>query len=149
MTKDPQVINVASAELDDYGNLKVTDNLGNEYKVNKKHENLHELFIPGRAVKLIWDNYKGKDYIDNAELFDGKPPLDKQVEPITANAPEKLPPTPRVDPRSQEIAEHVMIKELGNRVGDGSLERDYPKDGAKIKVWYYNRIFKVLNIKKE
>ncbi len=84
--KAPTVITVASTAKDTYGSLVVTDTLGGVTKIGNKREHLFSLFGPGRAVKLTWDNYKGKDYVSDAELFDGNPPVENQKEPITAGA---------------------------------------------------------------
>ena len=59
-----------------------------------------------------------------------------------------VPPTPQPkDARSKEIGEHVGLKELGNRVGDGSIDRDFPKSSVKIKGKYYQRVEELTGIK--
>lgn len=40
-------------------------------------------------------------------------------------------------------------KELGKRIGDGSLEKDFPKSLVKLKGQYYNKMFETLGLKKE
>jgi len=74
--KAPTIITPVSCELDTYGHLNVTDTLGNITRINQKHAKLHPLFTEntGKAVKLIWATYLNKDYVDDAELFDGVVP---------------------------------------------------------------------------
>ncbi len=48
--------------------------------------------------------------------------------------------------REESIEQHVWFKELGARIGDGSLERDYPKSHVKIKVQYYKRMSEITGI---
>lgn len=136
--KEPEVITVAMAEKDQYGNLKVTDNLGKEYKIGEKRAHLFELFVEGRAVKITWDNYLNKDYISDAVLFDGKPPEGKQTEHITAGVDKPKMPAP------QELG--MWWKELGNRIGDGSLAKDYPKSQVKIKTQYYRKMSEITGV---
>ncbi len=81
---DTTVIQVKSTTKDTYGNLIVTPEVGEDFKIAAKREFLFEVFQEGRAVKLGWAEYMHRKYIARAELFDGKPPTEKQVEPITA-----------------------------------------------------------------
>ena len=103
MSKAPTVITVDSTKPDHYGNLMVTDSLGNVTKIGDKRAHLFELFVPGRVVKLIWDNYKNKDYVSDAELFDGEPPPEKQIKPITAGV------APKQDTTKEDWAEKDRI----------------------------------------
>ncbi len=140
MEKEPTVIIVASAEVDGYGGLKVLDNMGNTIKVNKAHEHLHKVFQVNRAVKVYWkyydfDNKKGFS-VDGAELFDGKPPPEQQVETITTR--------PKTIISGEERG--MWYKELGCRIGDGSLERDYPNKAVRIKHEYYKKMSEVTGI---
>ena len=92
MGKEPTVITVASAELDNYGNLNVVDMQGNKFRVNSKHDSLHPLFLPGVTIKLIWGNFKNKDYIDDAEVE--QPPFEhiaQQPPPTRPESNEKPP----------------------------------------------------------
>lgn len=100
---------VGETNLEEDGYLGVIDTEGNPIKVSPKRKHLFPLFEQnkGRAIKIKWDNYKGRDYVADAELFDGKPPAEQQIEPITAGV-EKPQPT-----RSQEIAEMMFWKEAG------------------------------------
>lgn len=57
---------------------------------------------------------------------------------------EKIPPAPEhYEP--QEVG--MWWKELGNRIGDGSLERDYPQSHIKIKGQYYKKMSEVTGVK--
>ncbi len=68
------VIVVDRVDLDNYGNLKVFNKGGGETRVNKKHDSLHHLFVPGKAIKLTWGEYLGKEYVDDATLVEGELP---------------------------------------------------------------------------
>ncbi|KKN78478.1 hypothetical protein LCGC14_0350100 [marine sediment metagenome] len=126
---------------DGYGNIVVQRQGGQEVRVNKKHEPLHGLFREAaetnRALKLGFAVYLDKEYVHTAEFFDGEPPGERQVEHITAR--EKPLPAP------QELG--MWWKELGNRIGDGSIERDYPTEAVKIKTQYYRQMAKVTGVK--
>ena len=150
MAKEPTVITVAGVEKDTYGNLSVTDTLGNTVRINKKHESLHPLFEnnQGRAIKLIWDNYKGKDFVDGAELFDGKPPLEKQVEPLsTSSEPLPDPPQSTTKPVTQLSGQEVGMwwKELGEMLRARDIKLDTPQ-GRQLRNSYYAQMLKVLGI---
>jgi len=83
-----EVITPESVVGDNYGNIIVKTTTGAEVKVNKKHEGLHQLFYDateeGRALKIGYAVYMNREYVHTSELFDGKPPVEKQVKPITA-----------------------------------------------------------------
>ncbi len=141
--KEPQVITVAMAEPDSYGNLKVTDTLGNEYKIGEKRSPLHPLFVQGRAIKLTWANFNKIDYVSGAELFDPT-----AVTPQPQQEPSPKPPGILLaKPAPQELG--MWYKEMGARIGDGSLEKDYPKSFVQIKSQYYKRMFEVTGIERE
>ncbi len=42
--------------------------------------------------------------------------------------------------------QELWWKELGNRIGDGSLEKDYPKAHVKIRVQYYKKMSEVTGV---
>jgi len=83
-----EVITPDSIVPDTYENITVKTTTGTTVKVNKKHEALHQLFYDAceghRALKLGYASYMNKEYVHTAEFFDGKPPMEKQVDPITA-----------------------------------------------------------------
>lgn len=82
----------------------------------------------GRAYSFDMGEYKGFPYVQGFKAVS-----DKLAEQATE--PEYAP---------QEIG--MWLKELGNRIGDGSLERDFPKMATKIKGQYYQRMSKVTGI---
>lgn len=43
--------------------------------------------------------------------------------------------------------QELWWQELGNRIGDGSLERDYPNSVTSLKSQYYKRMFEVTQVK--
>ncbi len=88
---DTTVIQVQYTNEDDYHNLVVTPTEGDDIRIGNKRSNLFSIFQPGRAVKLEWAEFKGKKYVAKAELFDGKPPVEKRVEPITAGVDKTIP----------------------------------------------------------
>lgn len=57
--------------------------------------------------------------------------------------------TPPPEPRPPFISGEergMWFKELGNRIGDGSIERDYPKAHIKIKGQYYKKMSEVTGV---
>ena len=72
-----------------------------------------------------------------------------EVPPGVAVAEEVLTKSTEQQARSEEISKHVWYKELGNRIGDGSIDRDYPKTAVSIKSQYYSKMFKVTGVKPE
>jgi hypothetical protein len=36
----------------------------------------------------------------------------------------------------------LCLKEIGNRIGDGTLARDYPKTHIQIAKFYYDEVFR-------
>jgi hypothetical protein len=77
------IIVVASAKLNDYGDLIVTDMSGNQIKISKKREHLHELFQEGMAVELYYASYMDKLYVADAKLVSEQLPEDIAEEPNT------------------------------------------------------------------
>ena len=154
MPKEPTVITVKECELDQYGNLNVTDNLGVVTRINKKHESLHPLFQDnyGRAIKLIWANFKDKDYVDKAELFDGEP--DKQVETIHPIHPSTVPQPVRVEAppalKPQEPAPQavgMLIKEIGEHIRTNTLFDIFGETvGNSLIMWYRSQVLGITRI---
>ncbi len=137
---DNTIITVESTKLDGYGNLMVTHKGGGkDIKIGEKRKQLFAFFSEGAAVELIWDSFKNRDYVADAKLVEGSLPAPKQ--PIKTEATPKPQKT-----REQEIAEHVWWKELGNRIGDGSLEKDYPNKAVMIKHEYYKKMSEVIGV---
>ena len=146
MEKEPTVIIVALVEADGYGNLIVTDNMGNIIKVNKKHEHLHKVFQLKRAVKVYWKYYdfEGKKgfSVDGAELFNGKPPVEQQVKEITAGAV-----VPSTKPQIAPQAVGMITKEIGDHIRAGTLSTVFGKKVASsLVVWYRGQTLGITQI---
>ena len=56
--------------------------------------------------------------------------------------------SPELEPPNKDkvIGEHVGLKELGARIGDGSIDRDFPKSGVSIKSQYYKKVSELTGI---
>ena len=138
------VIAVGHTEEDGWGNLWVTpQGGGDKVKIAKKRSNLHPLFEQGKAVLLHWEVYMDKPYVSNAELVTGN--LPQATKPIE--------PTPHPDePKPEELKRYapqeigMWWKSMGDRIGDGSLEKDYPKSHIKIKGQYYKKMSEVTGV---
>ncbi len=139
---DTTVITVKSTTKDTYGNMIVTPTVGDDFRVGVKRESLFELFQENRAVKLYWAEYQHKKYVAKAELFDGTPPIEKQIEPITAGVKSTTkPPT-----RSEEIEEMVWWKLLGDAIFTKDIDVTKP-EGKLIRDAFYVKMLSVLDIK--
>lgn len=138
------VIVVGKTEVDGWGNLWVIPKDGGDrVKIAKKREHLHELFEQGKAVLLHWEVYMDKPYVANAELVTGN--LPEPTKPIE-------PPLHPDEPKPEELHKYapqeigMWWKSLGDRVGDSSLEKDYPKSHVKIKGQYYKKMSEVTGV---
>ena len=152
MADKDTIIMVGVTELDGYNNLWVTpQGGGDKIKIGAKRKYLHPIFEQGKAVMLHWETYKDKTYVSDAKLVAGElPTLTKQttilpehqkvIEEARAEVSGKHPAPP-----GQQVG--MWWKELGTRIGDGSLERDFPKSYVKIKAQYYHEMFKILRLK--
>jgi hypothetical protein len=127
-------------DTNEYGDILFHDEAGNEYKINQKRARLGEQIVVGRAVELGYGNYMNYDFIAEARLVEGALPPAK--EPYTPPPEHPEPPAKSTSP--QETG--MWWKELGNRIGDGSLERDYPKAHIKIKGQYYKKMSEVTGV---
>jgi len=58
-------IKVQSTSVDNFGNLKVVTEKGNEVKIAKKRENLFDFFQDGAEVTLGYSEYMNKEYPAN------------------------------------------------------------------------------------
>ena len=136
---DDTIITVGVTEKDGYGNLWVTPQGGGDrIKIAQKREHLHELFEQGKAVRLHWETYMNKPYVSDAKLVEGE--LPEPQEPIQPKPVEGEP--PKYAP--QEIG--LWWKLMGDRIGDGSLERDYPNSHIKIKGQFYKKMSEVTGV---
>lgn len=145
-----EVILSGEYRLDDYGNFRFTDKGGNEHKIGTKRENFGDLCVivtenPDRAVTLTYDTYKNRPYIVGIELVEGK----IEVDPSKATEQQVPPETkPSVAPKAQFAPQEIGLwfKEMGCRIGDGSIEKDFPKLCVKIKTEYYKKMSQVTGI---
>ncbi len=142
MADKDTIIVVGVTREDEYGNLWVTPaGGGDEVKIGEKRSQLHELFEQGKAVMLHWETYRNRAYVSDARLVEGE-----LLESVKPDGPPPQPgeDQPKVKPAPQEIG--MWWKELGNRIGDGSIERDYPNKAVKIKHDYYKRMSEVTSV---
>jgi len=143
---DTTIIQVKSTTKNTYGDLIVTPTVGEDIKIGNKRSNLFDVFQEDRAVKLYWAEYMHKKYVARAELFDGKPPEDKQVEQITAGKG-----TPSIA-ETQAKNEHKSSPETGmwwNQLGEmlrcGDIDKNTPQ-GKIMRNAYYTEMLRVLGI---
>jgi len=68
-----------------------------------------------------------------------------------AKKPTQPQPAAKPEPAKRDSSPEVGMcwNNVGNRIGDGSIDRDYPKSATKIKGQYYKYIFGVTGIKLE
>jgi len=59
-------IKVKSSSVDNFGNLKVVTEKGNEVKIAKKREGLFDFFQDGAEVTLGYSEYMNKEYVAEA-----------------------------------------------------------------------------------
>jgi len=141
-----EVITPNAVTEDSYGNISVHTTDDKEVKINKKHESLHDLVRQAsdntRAVKLGYAVYMNKEYVHTAELFDGKPPEARQVEPITAGKDKEI----LKVPAPQELG--MWWKELGEMIRAKDIDLTKPT-GKALRTAYYAQMFAVLGIKIE
>jgi hypothetical protein len=106
----------------------IEDDQGNRYiTFNPK---LHNELEVGSIVPLV---------ITPSTREGSSPSFDKPKD-----GTESKPDEPTHEVSGQEIG--MWYNNLGNRIGDGSLERDFPKTHVKIKGQYYKRMSEVLGI---
>ncbi len=143
MADKDTIIVVGVTRVDSYNNLWVTPaGGGDEVKIGEKRAGLHPLFQQGKAVMLHWETYKNKAYVADAKAVEGELPdptkPDSPPLQIGEDPPKKAPPAP------QELG--MWWKEMGCRIGDGSLEKDYPNKAVGIKHAYYKRMSEVTGV---
>ena len=133
-----EVVQVASHKNNSYGDLLFIDSLGKEYKIGNKRPQFFGAIIDGRAVKLGYAIYKGKEYIATAELYDGQVKL-PQTEPIhTAVKPE-------TQPAPQAVG--MMTKEIGDHIRAGTLSKFLDVETANnILAWYRGQMLGITKV---
>jgi len=115
-----EIFVVDRCEVNSYGDLLVTDQQGNEHKVNNKHQSIHKMFENGKAVKVGYGKYMNREFIHTAvqvaDEIDRQAP--KKAQPIaTVTRPET----------SKPKAEPVDIRE-DERRKIRSMSISYAKD---------------------
>ena len=91
----------------------------------------------GRAYSFTMGEYMNQPFVKDF----------KAVEKALAEKAETEKPKPQSSTREEQIEKSVWWKELGNRIGDGSLERDFPKSQIAIKQQYYKRMSEITGVK--
>ena len=149
----PEIIVITNLRYDDYGNSLFENKLdtnSDTFKVNKKESKERQDLIAvieanqEKAIKVVWDSFKNKAYIKSASPYEGEtpvkptPPPSHEDEPTTEELATPKPPNP------QEIG--LFWKELGSRIGDGSIDKDYPTAAVKIKGQYYKKMSEITGV---
>lgn len=94
------IIVVGVTELDQYGNLIVTDKDGNKFKIAAKRSTLHPLFQQGKAIMLHYETYMDKPYVASAKPVEGNLPA--PVKPQQVPDPKDMPPKSLTELLKQE-----------------------------------------------
>jgi len=112
-----EVITPDSVVPDTYENIIVKTTTDTEVRVNKKHAHLHQMFYDaaeeGRALKIGYAVYMNREYVHTVEYFDGKPPEEDRIEPITAGVgkePIGRADTKRTSSTNESIEAQVCLK---------------------------------------
>ena len=146
--KEPEIV-VLSGEnrFDQWGNFLFKDKGGREHKIGAKRNDKDQLAVlvndnPNKGIRLTWDVYER-----DGTQYD----IIKGIEVIEGELPVYVPPqeVPRIDtPKSREdgMREGLWWNNLGNRIGDGSLDRDFPKSAVEIKSQYYKEMSEVTGV---
>ena len=146
-------IKSATLEAGDYGDyMKVTGVDGNGKEVAKnigeKFKDKWDLLQENATVNIKMVQRDRKWYVDSIEPIKIEIDETKITEQQAAVAAKVEPPvTKPIAP--QELG--MWWKELGNRIGDGSLDKNYPKNAVRIKAAYYKKMSEVtgVNFKEE
>ena len=152
-----EVVISGENRYDDYGNFFFKDKAGEEHKIGEKRENQEKLIDlvennPDRAVKLTFDEYKGRSYIVGIELLeipvDGEKITEQQAAPPVAPT-KPAPPVAPTKPAPQELG--MWWKELGKCIRSGLIDKDFPNSAVKIRGQYYKQMETVtgISMKKE
>ncbi len=145
-----KVITVAHAQLNDYGDLLVTDTENNEHKIGKKRAQLHELFQTDAVIELGYASYMNREYIAVAHPSEGVPP-----KPSSAAPPKETPkPSDKMSKddwaekdrsTKESIEKQVWIKELGLCIREKNIDIAQPL-GKFLRTWYYKKMMDALGL---
>ena len=131
---------------------KVTDKTGKTFNVKYGREgklkDKWDLLVPGNAIEITWGDYNGKPFVQDfkvvAEASEVAKLEPRKLEPIPLQPGEE----PLVKSKSQEIAEHVWWKELGECIRAKDIDTTKPA-GKGMRTAYYAKMMSVLDIKIE
>jgi len=157
---------VDSCHENEWGDLIIVDQSGIERKINKKHNYLHAIFQPGTAVHCGIANFMDRDYIhtaipmaaaleareltphgafDYTEAPPEEPSSEQKSTPVDVQKVISQAERNIASPAPQEIG--MWWKELGSRIGDGSIMRDFPNRAESIRSQYYQRMSEITQVK--
>lgn len=137
MDKNDTVIVVGVTETDEYGNLWVTPaGDGDKVKIAAKRNKLHPLFEQGKAVMLHWETYMNKPYISDAKPVEGELPDAIKPDKILPEHQDEIDKALPIAPQERGMC----LKEVGEGIRSGQLEKDFPKGFVRIKAEYYKLI---------
>ena len=145
-------IKSATLEAGDYGDyMKVTGVDGNGKEVAKnigeKFKDKWDLLQENATVNIKMVQRDRKWYVDDVEPIKIEVDETKITEQQAAVAAKVEPGIVGARPRVISGEERGMWwKELGNRIGDGSLDKNYPKNAVRIKAAYYKKMSEITGI---
>ncbi len=155
-----EAVIIDRVEDDDYQGKsfkKVTDKTGKTFNVKYGREGALKakwpLLVPGTAIEIEWGDYNGKPFVKDFKVVAGAQEI-AELQPALEATTESAPPPKTV---SEDIKDNMKWKsdvieinmwwcQLGNRIGDGSLEKDYPTKAVKIKHEYYKKMSEVIEV---
>ncbi len=135
-----KVIVVAHTQINDYGDLIVTDNENNDHKIGKKRAHLFDLFQTDRAVELGYASYMNREYVTVAHPFEGGAVTQSKPGVVQEHMPPKTEPKP-IAPQERGL----WCKELGEMLRGKDIDTKTPH-GKLLRAWYYAEMFRVLEI---
>ena len=141
-----EVVTVESQEQNQYGDLIFSDAEGKPYRIGNKRPHLFDQIQEGRAVKLGYAIYKGREYIVSAKLYDGNvsPP---QTEPVHTQAkPVEAKVTPSSGYNSDGAARGMLVKEIGDMIRAEKLSPIFGKVAPALITWYRTQVFGVSKV---
>ena len=150
-----EVVIIDRVEDDDYQGKafkKVTDKAGKTFNVKYGREGKLKakwpLLIPGNAIEITWGEYNDKPFVQDFKVVADA----GKVAALEPKEPMPIPPYPGEEKppksRSQEIAEHVWWKELGEMLRAGDIDMTKPA-GKLMRTAYYAQMMSILDIKIE
>ena len=108
-----EVLTVAGAIKNNYGDLIVTDTKGTEHKIGNKRSRLFEVFQAGAEVKVGYAVYMEREYIASAEQTGKHIPLAEKTSEEVAQV--------AIKSRSEEIETNMWWKIASEMIGNEPL----------------------------